>query len=124
MSRPGRPKNANGSLYQRGDSRLWWIRYRDKRGRVRQESTGQRKREDAERILRKVLYERDEGLLPTVLPSGDVSFGEWADWFLEHRSKPPFRTEKTHSENLNALKFLRPRFGHMCLSEITTEAIG
>ena len=123
MSRTGRPKNANGSLYQRGDSRLWWMRYRDKRGRVRQESTGQRKREDAERILRKVLYERDEGLLPTVLPSGDVSFGEWADWFLEHRSKPPFRTEKTHSENLNALKFVRPRFGHRCLSEITTEAI-
>ena len=74
MSRTGRPKNANGSLYQRGDSRLWWMRYRDKRGRVRQESTGQRKREDAERILRKVLYEPTdvEEVRITLLPILDV----------------------------------------------------
>ncbi len=110
MSRTGRPKNTNGSLYQRGDSRLWWMRYRDKQGRVRKESTGQRKREDAEKVLRARLHARDQGLLPTVLPSGDVSFDEWADWFLEYRSKPPFRSEKTHLENLSALKFLRPRY--------------
>jgi integrase len=50
-------------------------------------------------------------------------FNEWADWFLERRSKPPFRAEKTHSANTNALKFLRPYFGALRLAEITPEAI-
>lgn len=53
----------------------------------------------------------------------NLSFGEWADWFLEKRSKPPFRADKTHLENLNALKFLRPAFGEVRLSEITPELI-
>jgi integrase len=58
-----------------------------------------------------------------LLISKNVTFDAWADWFLEKRSKPPFRAEKTHLENLNALKFLRPVFGATRLSEITPEAI-
>ena len=42
---------------------------------------------------------------------------------MEHRSKPPFRTAGTHSQNVNALKFLRPAFGEVLLQEITPEAI-
>jgi integrase len=42
---------------------------------------------------------------------------------LERRSKPPFRAQKTHAANLNALKFLRPEFGCLRLSEITPEGI-
>ena len=42
---------------------------------------------------------------------------------MEKRSKPPYRAEKTHFENLNALKFLRPVFGMLRLSEITSETI-
>src|SRR5690606_9904146 len=42
---------------------------------------------------------------------------------IENRSKPPFRSEKTHQQNLGALKFLRPRFGKTRLQDITSEDI-
>ena len=63
------------------------------------------------------------GLLPSASPDGGITFNEWADWFLANRSKPPFRSEKTHLQNLGALKFLRPRFGANRLSDITPEEI-
>ena len=123
MSKAGRPRNTNGSLYQRRASSVWWMSYRDAEGRFRQESTAQRDRAEAEKVLRKRLVARDEGLLCSAVQGGRITFDEWADWFLEHRSKPPFRSEKTHEQNLNALKHLRPVFGEMTLSEIKTEHI-
>ena len=123
MSKNGRPRNTNGSIYQRSRSALWWMRYRDATGTIRKESTGETDRQQAERALRSRLDERDDGRLPIVLASKSLTFNEWVDWFLDKRSKPPFRAEKTHLENLNALKFLRPAFGHLRLSEITPEAI-
>ena len=123
MSKNGRPRNTNGSVYQRPRSALWWMRYRDATGTIRKESTGEADRQEAERALRSRLDERDEGRLPIVLAAKSLTFNEWADWFLDKRSKPPFRAEKTHLENLNALKFLRPAFGCLRLSEITPEAI-
>ena len=62
-------------------------------------------------LLRKRLVARDEGLPPSAAPDGGITFNQWADWFLENRSQPPFRSENTHRRNLGALKFLRPRFG-------------
>ena len=123
MSRTGRPRNANGSLYQRGDSSVWWMSYRDQQGRFRQKSTGKKDRDEAEKALRKVLVARDEGLLPSASQDGTLSFNEWADWFLENRSKPPFRSEGTHQQNLSALKFLRSELGKQRLSDITPELI-
>ena len=73
--------------------------------------------------MRKRLVARDEGLPPSAAPNGGITFNEWADWFLENRSQPPFRSEKTYLGNLGALKFLRPRFGEHRLSEITVEDI-
>ena len=66
---------------------------------------------------------RDEGLPPSAAPDGGITFNEWADWFLANRSQPPFRREKTHRQNLGALKFLRPRFGANRLADITPEEI-
>lgn len=123
MSRTGRPRNTGGSLYRRRDSRVWWMSYRDQDGRFKQESTGQKDKREAEKVMRKRLVARDEGLLPNALQDGGITFNEWADWFLENRSKPPFRSEKTHQQNLNALKFLRPRFGKSKLQNITSEEI-
>ena len=80
-------------------------------------------RQEAERFLRDRLDARDDGKLPVLLASKNLRFDGWSDWFLEKRSQPPFRAEKTHSANLNALKFLRPVFGSLPLSEITPEAI-
>ena len=119
----GRPRNTSGSLYLRRGSRVWWMSYRDHEGKFRQESTGEREKGEAEKVLRKRLVARDEGLLPSAAPSGGITFNQWADWFLENRSKPPFRSENTHRQNLSALKFLRPRFGEKRLSDITVEDI-
>ena len=123
MNKTGRPRNTAGSLYLRRNSRVWWMSYREQNGRWRQPSTGQREKGEAEKVMRKRLVARDEGLLPSAAPGGEIRFNEWADWFLGNRSKPPFRSEKTHLQNLGALKFLRPRFGKNRLSDITPEDI-
>ena len=123
MKRTGRPRNTGGSLYRRRDSSVWWMSYRDQEGRFKQESTGEKSRDEAEKVMRKRLVARDEGLLPSASPDGAIAFDEWADWFLENRSEPPFRSEKTHQQNLGALKFLRPRFGKTRLQDITSEDI-
>jgi hypothetical protein len=80
-------------------------------------------REEAERFLRERLGARDDGTLPMLLSGRNLMFDEWADWFLEKRSKPPIRSEKTHQQNTNAVKLLRPVFGSLLLSEITPGAI-
>ncbi len=123
MNKTGRPRNTSGSLYSRRDSRVWWMSYRDHDGKFRQESTGRKEKGEAEKVLRKRLVARDEGLPPSAAPGAGITFNEWADWFLENRSKPPFRGEPTHRQHLGALKFLRPRFGKERLSDITAEEI-
>jgi integrase len=123
MSRSGRPRNTAGALYQRAGSAFWWIRYRDREGGITKESTGLTDREEAERFLRDRLDARDEGKLASVLAGKNLTFDAWADWFLERRSRPPFRAAKTHIANLSALKYLRPQFGSLRLSDVTPEAI-
>ena len=67
MSKMGRPRNSAGVLYHRGQSDLWWVRYRNNDGGITKESTGTANREDAERFLRDRLDARDEGKLPAML---------------------------------------------------------
>jgi hypothetical protein len=57
------------------------------------------------------------------LTSKQLTFNQWADWFLQRRSQPPFRSAGNHQQNVNALKFLRPVFGELALSEITAERV-
>ncbi len=116
-----RPHKISGTVFLRKESTFWWIRYRNREGRIVRESTETTDREEAERFLRKRLDARDEGRLPIILSSKTLTFNEWADWFLEKASK--LRAETTHLQNLNALKFLRPAFGSTRLSEIAAEAI-
>ena len=123
MSKGGRPRRIEGAVFQREDSQFWQVSYRDQKGEIVRESTGATDRQEAERFLRDRLDARDEGRLSTVLRSKLLTFGQWADWFLERRSKPPFRSEGNHQQNLNALKFLRPVFGEVALSDLTAEAI-
>ena len=123
MNTTGRPRKHSGSLYPCGDSRRWWMRYRNKEGRLIQESTGTDDRGEAERRLRARLSARDEGSLPALLAAKDLTFDTWADWFLENRSRPPVRSENTHRANLEVLRNLRPVFGGWRLTDITPEAI-
>lgn len=123
MSRKGRPRKTNGSIYSRKGSAFLWVRYRDRDGKIQKESTGTTDQQDAEGFLRERLEARDQGSLPIILSSKNLTFNEWARWFLEKRSKPPSRAPKTHEQNLNAVKFLGPVFGTTRLSDITPEAI-
>jgi integrase len=53
----------------------------------------------------------------------DQTFGEWADVYLEHFSKPPFRALSTHEINQRALKHLRTMFENTKLADLTAEEI-
>jgi integrase len=119
----GRPRKTGGTIYPRTDSAFWWTSYRDREGRIVQESTGTADRQEAERFLRQRLNARDEGVLPTILASKSLTFEEWAAWYLENRSKPPFRTQSTHLQNLNAVGMLKRTFGSTRLLDITAEAV-
>src|SRR6516164_1964732 len=123
MAKKGRPPKHGGAIYKRKNSEFWQVRYKDRKGEIVRESTGTSDRQQAERFLRDRLDARDDGTLETLLTSKQLTFNEWADWFLERRSKPPFRTAGTHQQNTNAMKFLRPVFGNLALGEITAEAI-
>ena len=123
MAKRGRPPKHGGTVYKRNDSDTWQVRYKDQKGEMIRESAATTDREQAERFLRDRLDARDEGRLSVLLGSKRLTFNEWADWFLEKRSKPPFRSEGNHQVNVNALKSLRPVFGETALADITPEAI-
>jgi len=91
MSRNGRPREIHGRVYLRKNSKFLWARYRNREGKIVKESTGTTDQQQAERFLRERLGARDDGFLPTLLSSKNLTFNEWVDWFLERCSKPPFR---------------------------------
>ena len=116
-----RPKKHDGVLYRRG--RFWWMRYRDRDGTRRLESTGTSGWQEAQTRLRERLQARDENVLAVVRRGQQLTFHEWADFFLEHYSQPPFRSRNTHAANQNALKHLKPVFGVQTLSAIGAEDV-
>ena len=113
-----RPSKHDGVVYRRNDSSIWWMRYRDKSGRRRLESTHTEDWQEAQRQLRERLQARDNNTLHIVRKGEQLTFGEWADFFLENYSRPPIRAAGTHEANENALKSLRPVFGPMKMTEI------
>src|SRR5262245_37311336 len=123
MAKKGRPPKLGGAIYRRKNSEFWQVRYKDQKGEIIRESTGASDRQQAERFLRDRLDARDDGSLATVLTSKQLTFNQWAEWFLERRSQPPFRSTGNHQQNVNALKFLRPVFGELALSDITAESV-
>jgi integrase len=118
-----RPRKHDGVVYKRQDSAVWWVRYRDKAGARRLESTGTEDWDEAQRILRERLCSRDNNTLDIVRKGRQLTFNEWADFFLDNYSRPPLRAQKTHEANENALKQLRPTFGDMKLPDIDATAI-
>ena len=67
------------------------MRYRDKGGQRRFESTGCIEREDANKKLRERLTARDQNVLEVIRKGEQLSFREWADFFLQNYSQPPLR---------------------------------
>jgi integrase len=118
-----RPVKHDGGLYKRDESKVWWMRYRDKEGIRRRESTFSEDWGDAQKCLRERLRARDNNTLPALRRGQDLTFGEWADFYLENFSKPPFRAPKTHEVNERALKHLRKMFENTKLAELTADEI-
>jgi len=118
-----RQSKHDGVVYRRNDSSIWWMRYRDKTGRRRLESTNTTDWDEAQRQLRERLQARNNNALDTVRKGKHLTFDEWADFFLENYSKPPIRADATHTANQTALRTLRPKFGALKLVEIDTSLI-
>ena len=118
-----RPIKHDGSLYQRANSAVWWMQYRDKAGERQRESTGTTDWDEAQKKLRERLQARDNNSLASLRRGKDLAFDDWADFYLENFSKPPFRAQKSHDVNLRVLKHLRPVFGVIKLADLTAEDI-
>jgi integrase len=118
-----RPRKHDGVVYRRPDSNVWWMRYRDRDGSRRLESTNTTDWDEAQQQLRERLGARDRNSLATVRKGKQLTFNEWADFFLMNYSKPPIRAPKTHEANENALKSLRPVFGSNKLLDIDANQI-
>jgi len=118
-----RPVKHDGGLFKRQGSRIWWMRYRDKDGVRRRESTFTEDWDEAQKRLRERLQARDNNTLPALRRGQELRFGEWADFYLENFSRPPFRAPKTHEINQRALKHLRLPFEQTKLAELTADDI-
>ena len=118
-----RPSKHDGVLYRRSGSNHWWMRYRDRDGRRRMETTKTDDWQEAQRKLRERLQARDENTLQTIRRGEQLLFDKWVDFFLENYSQPPIRAAKTHRASIMALKHLRPEFGDRKLVDIDADQI-
>lgn len=118
-----RPIKHDGSLYKRAGSAVWWMQYRDKAGARQRESTGTEDWDEAQKRLRERLGARDNNTLSSLRRGQDLAFGEWAEFYLQNFSAPPFRALKTHEVNQRALKHLRGTFETTKLPDLTADDI-
>lgn len=118
-----RPLEQDGAVYRRQDTNFWWMRYRDRTGILRKESTGVRDWQAAQKKLRERLQARDGNILDIVRKGEALNFGQWADFFLENYSKPPIREPKTHAANLRATLHLKRAFAARRLFDVTADDI-
>ena len=113
----------DGVLYERKESAVWWMRYRDRSGKRVLESTGCTDWDEANKKLRERLAARDQNVLDVVRKGERLLFKDWADFFLENFSKPPIREPRTHSANQTAMKHLLAAFSSKSLADITADEI-
>jgi integrase len=118
-----RARKYDGVVYGRAGTEFWWIRYRDSKGVVRRESSQTVDWQEANKRLRDRLRARDENRLEIVHKGEALSFGEWADSFLENHSKPPIRAVKTHKANERCVKHLKAAFLTSRLVDVTADSI-
>lgn len=118
-----RPSKHDGVVYQRGDSKIWWMRYRDKSGSRRLETTGTEDWDEAQQRLRERLQARDNRTLEVVRRGEQLTFKDWVAVFMENYSKPPIRAAKTHEANERAMKHLQAEFGSWRLVDVTADDI-
>ncbi|MGB7728504.1 MAG: tyrosine-type recombinase/integrase [Candidatus Acidiferrum sp.] len=118
-----RPVEHDGVVFPRGGSKFLWISYRDKSGKRHRESTSTEDQQEAHKILRTRLQARDDNVLQVIRSGESLTFGEWADFFLENYSKPPVRQLGTHNANLRCLGHLKRAFVNCPLNGVGPDEI-
>jgi integrase len=116
-------RKYDGAVYRRTSTQIWWIRYRDRKGTLRRESSQTADWEEANKKLRERLLARDANLLEVVRKGETLTYGQWADSFLENYSKPPLRAPGTHSANERCIKHLRVAFSETRLVDLNADSI-
>jgi integrase len=99
------------------------MRYRERDGTRRRESTFTDDWQEAHRKLRERLQARDGNILQIVRRGESLLFGKWTEFFMENYSKPPFRAIKTHIANDRAVKHLNRSFANRTLANLTADEI-
>ncbi len=79
-----RARKYDGVVYPREGTTIWWIRYWDRSGIPRRESTHTADWQLAQAKLRERLQARDDNVLDIVKKGEALSYGRWADFFLEN----------------------------------------
>jgi integrase len=118
-----KPRKHDGVVYARKDGKIWWIRYWDRNGRPRRESSHSADWDEANRKLRERLQARDSNLLEVIRKGEALGFGEWAETFLKNYSRPPIRAAKTHEANMRCVAHLKAAFADKKLVGLTADAI-
>ena len=95
-----RARKHDGVVHRRDGTTIWWIRYWDRSGVPRRESTHTHDWQEAQSKLRERLQARDDNVLETIKKGETLSYGQRTDFFLENYSKPPVRAEKAHEQSL------------------------
>ena len=118
-----RPILHDGTVFRREGTKFWWMRYHERDGTLRRESTFTDDWHQAQKKLRERLQARDGNILQIVREGEHLGFGEWTEFFMENYSKPPFRTIKTHIANSRAVKHLNKVFASQTLASLTADEI-
>ena len=118
-----RPVEHDGVVYGREGSKFWWICYRDRTGKRQRESSFSEDWQEAHKMLRARLEASDGNVLQVVRKGESLSFGEWADFFLENYSQPPVRQPGTHRANLRCVQHLKKAFATRRLIDVGPDAI-
>jgi integrase len=118
-----RPIEHDGAVFRRKETKFWWMRYRERGGTLRRESTFTEDWHEAQKKLRERLQARDGNILEVVRRGESLVFGRWVESFMENYSKPPFRTFKTHAANLRAVKHLNNAFATRTLANLTADDV-
>jgi integrase len=118
-----RPVEHDGVVYRRERSKFWWICYRDRSGKRQRESSFTPDWQAAHKMLRARLEARDGNVLQVVRKGESLSFGAWADLFLENYSKPPIRQPGTHNANMRCVQHLKKAFATRRLIDVGPEEI-
>ncbi|HEY6249182.1 MAG TPA: site-specific integrase [Candidatus Angelobacter sp.] len=107
-------------LYQRNDSRFWWMSYTAENGRTF-ESTKTSNKEIATKILKHREGEIALGLFKVGLPGTRVTFAQLCEEFLaSHSSTLSIKTQQNHRMFINNLK---PHLGEYALTAISRQMI-